>query len=153
VVLLLTSMAVIATQIQFDWLGGALATVMHEDPTAEGLDWTSLRHDLTERGMLPTGTVVGVLNWRDAGKIGYALGPGATTLCLCTDSRQFGFAHPLRDFAGQTLLLLVPDPAQHGIEEAKRWFRTREILPSASVRLDGRVLRTITVIRGEGLHP
>jgi 4-amino-4-deoxy-L-arabinose transferase-like glycosyltransferase len=153
VVLLLTSMAVIATQIQFDWLGGALATVMHEDPTAEGLDWTSLRHDLTERGMLPTGTVVGVLNWRDAGKIGYALGPGATTLCLCTDSRQFGFAHPLRDFAGQTLLLLVPDPAQHGIEEAKCWFRTREILPSASVRLDGRVLRTITVIRGEGLHP
>jgi 4-amino-4-deoxy-L-arabinose transferase-like glycosyltransferase len=152
-VLVLASVAVIATQIQFDWLGGALATVMHKDPTAEGLDWTSLRHDLTERGLLPTGTVVGVLNWRDAGKIGYALGPGTTTLCLCADARQFGFAHPTRDYAGQTLLLLVPDPAQHGIEEAKRWFQTTELLPSATVRLDGRVLRTITVIRGEGFHP
>jgi 4-amino-4-deoxy-L-arabinose transferase-like glycosyltransferase len=152
-ILLLASMAVIATQIQFDWLGGSLAALMRSDPTAEGVDWTSLRDDLRARGLLPTGTVVGVFNWRDAGKIGHALGPGTTTLCLSADSRQFGFAHPPSDFTGKNVLLLVLDPAEHGIEEAKRWFRATEVLPGASVRLDGRVLRTVTVMRGEGLLP
>ena len=74
-------------------------------------------------------------------------------LCLSADSRQFGFAHPPSDFAGQDVLLLVLDPAEHGIEEAKRWFRATEVLPGTSVRLDGRVLRTVTVMRGEGLLP
>jgi 4-amino-4-deoxy-L-arabinose transferase-like glycosyltransferase len=152
VALVLVAMVVIATQIQFDWLGGRLGVIMRNDPTAEGMDWTSLQNDLTERGLLPPGTVVGVFNWRDGGKIGYALGSNATMLCLCSDSRQFGFADPPSGFAGQTVLLLIPDPAQHGIEEAKHWFRTTEILPGASVRLDGRVVRTITVVRGEDLR-
>ena len=152
-VLMLASMAVIATQIQFDWFGGNLAKVMRSDPTAEGLDWTSLRDDLGARGLLTTGTVVGVFNWRDAGKIGHALGSGTTVLCLSEDSRQFGFAHPLRDFAGRDVLLLVLDPAEHEIETAKRWFRATAVLPGASVRLHGRVLRKVMVMRGVGLLP
>jgi 4-amino-4-deoxy-L-arabinose transferase-like glycosyltransferase len=149
--LILASMAVIAAQIQFDWLGSSLAAVMRSDPTAEGLDWTSLRDSLQTRGLLPTGTVVGVFNWRDAGKIGHALGSSTTMLCLSSDSRQFGFAHSPAEFAGRDMLLLVLDPATHGIEEAKRWFRATEMLPGASISLDGRVLRTVTVLRGKGL--
>jgi Dolichyl-phosphate-mannose-protein mannosyltransferase len=152
-VLVLMAMTVIAGQIQFDWLGGSLATVMRADPTAEGLDWTSIRDDLRARDLLPPGTVVAALNWRDAGKIGYALGPDATMLCLCSDSRQFGFAHPLRDYAGQDVLLLMVDPAEHGSAEAKAWFQTVDILAPAPVRLQDRVLRTITVLRGHVLHP
>jgi 4-amino-4-deoxy-L-arabinose transferase-like glycosyltransferase len=151
--LFLASMAVIATQLQFDWLGSRLAVVMRSDPTPEGLDWTSLHDTLQARGLLPQGTVVGALNWRDAGKIGRALGPDATMLCLSTDSRQFGFAHPVQDFTGQDVLLLVLDPAEHGIEEAKHWFRTTTMLPGAIITLHGRVLRTVTVIRGTGLQP
>jgi 4-amino-4-deoxy-L-arabinose transferase-like glycosyltransferase len=151
--LVLTSMAVIATQIQFDWLGNRLATVMRLDPTAEGLDWTSLRDSLRTRGLLPTGTVVGIFNWRDAGKIGHALASGTTILCLNQDSRQFGFANPPDDFVGQDVLLLMLDPANHGIEEAKRWFRATEMLPGATIRLNGRVLRTVTIMRGKGLLP
>jgi len=92
------------------------------------------------------------MDWRDAGKIGYALGPDVTTLCLSTDSRQFGFAHPPRDFAGQIVLLLVPDPAERMTEEAKRWFRTLQALPGASIRLRGRVLQTVSVLQGQGLQ-
>jgi hypothetical protein len=151
--LVLTSVTIIATQLQFDWLGGSLAAVFRIDPTAEGLDWISLRDDLQAHGLLPPGTVVGVLNWRDAGKIGYALGSDTTTLCLSADSREFGFAHPPRDFSGQDVLLLVPDPAERGIDEAKRWFRVTEMLADIAVRLDGRVLRTVTVLRGRELSP
>ena len=149
--LVLVSIIVIATQIQFDWLGGRLAAVMRTDPTAEGMDWTSLRSDLAARGLLPPGTVAAALNWRDAGKIGRALGPDTTMLCLNTDSRQFGFADPLSVFAKRDVLVLVIGPANKAVVEAKPWFRTVEVLPGTSVRLDGRVLRTVTVLRGQGL--
>jgi 4-amino-4-deoxy-L-arabinose transferase-like glycosyltransferase len=149
--LVLACTIVIATQVQFDWLGNGLAKVMRTDPTAEGVDWTSLHDELEARGLLPPGTVAAALNWRDAGKIGHALGPNATMLCLSPDSRQFGFADPLRRFAGQDVLLLVVGPADKAAAEAKSWFRTVELLPATSARLDGRVLRTVTVLRGRGL--
>ena len=63
------------------------------DPDIEGIDWTSLRD--RARGARPAdrpGLVVGADNWRDGGKIAYALGPDVTVLCLNRDSRQFGFA-------------------------------------------------------------
>jgi hypothetical protein len=148
-VLVVASLMVIATQLQFDWLGGRLATVVRTDPTAEGLDWTSIGNDLRARGLLPPGALVAALNWRDAGKIGYALGPEITILCLNADSRQFGFAHPLSGYAGTDVLLLAVDPPG----QAAPWFRSLQALPGTSVRLDGRVLRTVTVLRGEGLVP
>jgi 4-amino-4-deoxy-L-arabinose transferase-like glycosyltransferase len=143
----------IATQIQFDWLGATLATAMRTDPTAEALEWNSLRDDLRARDLLPPGAVAASLNWRDGGKIGHALGSDATMLCLSSDSRQFGFAAPLQDYAGQEVLLLVVDPAPRALEEARRWFDSVDVLPASSVRLHERVLRTITVLRGHGLRP
>ncbi len=147
-VLVIVVLAVIVGQVQFDWLGDRLARVMRSDPTAEAVDWVSLRDDLRARGLLAPGTVVAALNWRDGGKIGYALGPDVTMLCLNADSRQFGVAHPVRDYTGQDVLVLAveSDGAQAGA-----WFRSVETLAPSSVRLGGRVLRTITVLRGTGL--
>ena len=148
-VLVIVVLTVIVGQVQFDWLGGRLASVMRTDPTAEAVDWVSLRDDLRARGLLAPGTVVAALNWRDAGKIGYALGPDVTMLCLNTDSRQFGFAHPLRDYAGRDVVVLAVN--SDGVQ-AGAWFRSVETLAPSSVRLDGRVLRTVTVMRGSGLR-
>jgi 4-amino-4-deoxy-L-arabinose transferase-like glycosyltransferase len=131
----------------------AIAAIMRNDPTAEGLDWTSIQHDLYSRGLLPPGALVAALNWRDAGKIGYALGPDSTMLCLNSDSRQFGIADPPRDHAGQDVLLLLVDPAERATEQAKAWFETIDTLAPSSVLFRGRVLRTITVLRGHTLLP
>src|SRR4051794_25650763 len=143
-VLELAAVATIALQIQFDWLGGSLAAVMRRDPTDEGLDWRSVRQDLDARGLLPAGGIAAALNWRDAGKLGYALGPDTTMLCLNRDSRQFGFTAPVGAFQGRDVVVLLPDPADRGVEEAKRWFDNVEMLPESSVRLRGRVLRPVT---------
>lgn len=151
--LVLVTVTVVATQIQFDWLGGRLATVMRNDPSAEGLDWTSVRDELRARGLLSPGAVVAALNWRDAGKIGYALGPEVTMLCLNADSRQFGFAYPVRAFAGRDVIVVAVDPAPRAVDEAKTWFASVEVLQPASVVLNGRVLRILTVLRGQGLRP
>ena len=75
---IVVAMTVIGSQIQFGWLDGIASA---RDATAQELDWTSLRDDLTSRGLLRPGTVVGVPNWRDAGKIAYALGPDVTVIC------------------------------------------------------------------------
>ena len=153
IALVVLSVTIIATQIQFDWLGGSLSALLRTDPTAEGIDWISVRKDLLVRGLLPPGTVAAALNWRDAGKIGHALGPDWTMLCLCKDARQFAFADPPQNFARQDVLLLVPDSPKKAVAEVKQLFEAVEVLPSVSVRLDGRVLRTIMVMRGHRLLP
>ena len=152
-VMVAVSIVVISTQIQLDWLGDHLAAIMRTDPTVEGLDWVSIRNDLSRQGLVAPGTVAAAMDWRSAGKIGYALGPDVTMLCLNPDARQFGFAYPLRDFSKQDVLVLVPDPTERGIAKAKQWFITTELLPATSVRLDGRILLTIRVLRGKGLVP
>lgn len=149
--LVLASMTIIATDMQFDWLGSTLVTATRRDPTDEGMDWISLRSDLRTRGLLPPHAVIAALNWRDAGKIGYGLGPGATMLCLNPDARQFRFAHPVADYVGQDVLLLLVDPDVRALDEAKGWFRAVDVLPSTSIRLNGRILRTVTVLQGRGL--
>jgi len=166
--LLVTAMLVIATQIQFDWLGGALAPLGRKDPTAEGLDWRSVRDDLTARGVLhdgtlpdgtlaggtlPDGTLAAAFNWRDAGKFGYALGGTATMLCLSDDAREFAIAQPLSRYQGRDVVLLAVDPAPYALDTARRWFRSVEVLPPSSIRLRGRVLAGVTVLIGHGLRP
>jgi hypothetical protein len=151
--LVLAAVTVIATQLQFDWLGTSVAAVMRKDPTDEGLDWTTISEDLRRRGLLSNGAVVAVPNWRDAGKIAYALGPSVTTLVLNRDSRQFGFAYPLRHYAGRDMLVLSVDPMDRAVTDAGHWFDTVDMLAGVTVRLDGRVLRQVTVLQGQGLHP
>ncbi len=141
--LLVLAMAAVGLQTRFDWLGGGLVAMMRKDPTLEGIDWVSLRADLTARGLLPSGVLVGIPNWRDAGKIGYALGPEVTVLCLSQDARQFGFAHPLAAYKGQDVLLLSLAPTAMGAV-----FERVEALPDSAVRHRGRLLQTVSVARG-----
>jgi hypothetical protein len=150
--LVVACMAVVSLQIQFDFLGGSLAAVMSKDPSAEGLDWTSVRDDLRAQGLLPPGEVAASLSWRDAGKLGYALGPDVTMLCLNRDSRQFGVADAASGFTGREVTVLLPDPVGHSLDEAKRWFSSVDVLPGTSIRLNRRVLRTVTVLRGHALQ-
>jgi 4-amino-4-deoxy-L-arabinose transferase-like glycosyltransferase len=149
--LVVLTLAVIGSQTRFDWLASAITAVARHDPTIEGIDWVSLQTELAARGLLPPGSVVGVPNWRDAGKIGYALGPGVTVLCLSRDAREFGFADPPSRFLGRDVLLLITDHADRVEPELARHFARVEALPPAQIRLGGRVLRSVAVYRGETL--
>jgi len=110
----------------------------------EGIDWVSIRADLLQRGLLRPGAVVGVGNWRDGGKIAYALGPDVTVLCFSADARQFGFAHPPADFVGQDVLLIGLGPVDGPFERI-------EPLPPSSVRFRGRDLASVSVAIGHRL--
>jgi 4-amino-4-deoxy-L-arabinose transferase-like glycosyltransferase len=149
--LLLASMLVIATQIQTGWLS-PLLTRLPKDPTAEGLNWTSIRTDLAARGLLKPDTIAAAFNWRDAGKFGTALGPEVTMLCLSPDAREFGFARPPEAYSGQDVLLLAVNPALHAMEEAQRWFQSVQQLPAIEIRLGNRNLEGVTILLGKNLQ-
>jgi hypothetical protein len=144
--LCVVGVTIIGTQVRLDWLRPVMPA---KDPTAEGLDWTSLRDDLTARGLLRPGTVVGVPNWRDAGKIAHALGPEITVICLNADTRQFGFASPPGRWVGADILLLVADRPDTVIPAMGRMFDRIDPLPSSAVISRGVVLKVITVAEGK----
>jgi hypothetical protein len=143
-VFVLAIVTIIGVQTGFDLAGNRLSAVMRKDPTIEGIDWTSVRADLTERGLLKPGTIVGVANWRDGGKFAYALGPDVTVLCLNADARQFGLANPPAGYVGQDVLLV-------GLAPVAGPFERIEPLPPTSVRHRGRVLASVSVSIGHYL--
>jgi 4-amino-4-deoxy-L-arabinose transferase-like glycosyltransferase len=138
--------AVVATQVRFDWL--PISAFARRDPDIEALNWTSLRQELA----LKPGAVVGVPDWRDAGKIAYALGPDVTTLCLNRDARQFGLAFPPGRFIGDDMLILAPEHGDRVPAELGGVFDTIEALPAVAVRHAGRTLLTVSVFRATRLR-
>jgi 4-amino-4-deoxy-L-arabinose transferase-like glycosyltransferase len=146
------TVAVVATQVRFDWLHPVMARVARQDPDLEAIDWTSLRTDLSARGLLPPGTVVGVPDWRDAGKIAYALGPDITVLCLNRDARQFGLDDPPQRFVGHDVLLLVPEHAGRATHALAPAFDSIDMLPPAPIRQSGRTLAEVAVMQAHGLR-
>ena len=143
---------IVAAEVRFGWLHPAIAAIARRDPTIEAIDWTSLRDDLASRGLLHAGTVVGVANWRDAGKIAYALGPDVTTLCLNRDCRQLAIAFPPRDHIGADVLILAPDHADRVRDELSPLFDDIEPLPTITIRRAGRTLQQASVFLGHGLR-
>src|SRR5262249_58882907 len=100
------------------------------------VDWTSL----SDR--LPPDTLVGVPNWRDAGKVAYALGPDVTTVCLSLDCRQFGLTSPAGRFTGADFLIFVPEHADRAANELARAFDRVPPPPDRTIRHAGRAMQT-----------
>ena len=101
--------------------------------------------ELAARNLLRPGTIVGVPNWRDAGKIAYALGPEVTVLCLNRDARQFGLAWPPRASRRR-----YADPGSRTMPSASSRssgssFASFERLPDAAILHAGRMLRKVAV--------
>ncbi len=139
------AVAVVGAQARWGWLHPVMTEFAHADPTIDAIDWTSLRQDLIARDLLHPGAIVGVPNWRDAGKIAYALGPDITTICLNPDCRQFALADPPARFIGNDMLILAPDHPDRVAAELGRSFASLARLPDSAIRQAGQPLRPVAV--------
>jgi hypothetical protein len=110
--LVLTGITLVATEVAFDWLPViGLDLPAARDPDIEAVDWRSLRAPLASYG-LP----VAALNWRDAGKIAYALDGAAPVLCLNTDQRQWGYDDPAERYVGRVVLIVARPRDMRGFD-------------------------------------
>ena len=139
-------MVTVASQVRFGWLHPVIMAVAPQDPTVQAIDWTSLGDGL------PPHALVGVPDWRDAGKIAYALGPRVTTVCLSRDCRQFGLTLPADRFIGADFLILAPEHPERVMQSLAGAFDRIVQLPDRSVRQNGRILRSVEVFRADRLH-
>jgi hypothetical protein len=145
------SVAIVGAQVRWGWLHPVVAGLARTDPTIQAIDWTSARDDLAARDLLRPGTIVGVPNWRDAGKIAYAVGPDMMTLCLNRDCRQFGLAEPPSQFIGTDVLILAPDHPERVPAELGRSFVSLARLPDSAIRQADRTLQPVAVFEAKHL--
>jgi Dolichyl-phosphate-mannose-protein mannosyltransferase len=104
--------AVAASDVATGWIARVEPSwFTRGDPSLEAHDWTDLRPELAERGLLVDSTqIVAATHWIDAAKIGYAMGPGTPVVCLSDDPRHFTYADPPARFIGRNVLILVRVP-------------------------------------------
>jgi 4-amino-4-deoxy-L-arabinose transferase-like glycosyltransferase len=147
--------AVVASEVRFDWLAGLFPRrLAAQDPAMAAVDWTSLRTDLAERGLLDRPRlVVAATRWLDAGKIDYALGGRVPVLCLGPDPREYGIIAPLADHAGSDVVIVAPRSSVAEIRARYgKLFRSIEVLPPALVLHAGRPALTLPLYLGVGLR-
>ena len=88
-------MAFVATQTATGWFSRAEPQLfLRGDPSLDAVDWSGVRDSLRARGLLDSSSVTVARNWIEAGKLAYAIGPGARVVCLDDDARQFQFLSP-----------------------------------------------------------
>jgi 4-amino-4-deoxy-L-arabinose transferase-like glycosyltransferase len=141
---------------RFDWLPrAAWLSVLGKDPLPDVVDWTSLRAELGERGLLSRpGLVVAAIRWFDAGKIDYALGGRVPVLCLGPDPRQYGLLAPLTGYAGDDVLIIARGRSLAEIEAGfGALFAEIRSLPPAAIRVAGRKVATLPLFIGYRLRP
>jgi 4-amino-4-deoxy-L-arabinose transferase-like glycosyltransferase len=147
--------AFVGSEVRFDWLPLTIGDFrLGKDPALAAVDWTSLRQELAERGLLDRpGTVVAATRWLDAGKIDYALGGQVPVICLGSDPREYGIIAPVGDYAGMDVLIVAPgiSPAAIGTRLG-RLFDSIDTLAPATVLHDGRPALTLPLYLGHRLR-
>jgi 4-amino-4-deoxy-L-arabinose transferase-like glycosyltransferase len=147
--------AFVGSEVRFDWPPLAIGDFrLGKDPALAAVDWTSLRHELAERGLLDRpGLVVAATRWLDAGKIDYALGGQVPVICLGSDPREYGIIAPVGDYAGAEVLIVAPGISPAAIAARfGRLFDSIDTLKPATVLHDGSPALTLPLYLGRRLH-
>ena len=144
----------VASEVRFDWLPTVIGDFRRgKDPSLDMVDWTSLRDDLAERGLLERPKlVVATLRWSDAGKIDYALDGRLPVTCLGPDAHQYALVARHDDYAGADVLIVTRAP--FGKIVGQYWFLFDSIEPiaPATVLHAGHPALRLNLFLGHRLH-
>jgi 4-amino-4-deoxy-L-arabinose transferase-like glycosyltransferase len=146
--------AVVASEVKFNWLPAMTGEFrLGKDPSLDVVDWTSLRDDLAERGLLDRPNLaVAALRWSDAGKIDYALGGRLPVICLGPDAHQYALAARRDDYAGADVLIVTRVPFEKIVGQYWLSFDSIEPIAPATVLHAGRPALRLNLFLGHRLH-
>jgi Dolichyl-phosphate-mannose-protein mannosyltransferase len=146
--------AVLASEVRLHWLPAVIGNFpIGKDPSLDLVDWTSLRQELADRGLLDRpGLVVAATRWSDAGKIDYALGGRVPVICLGPDKHQYGLIAGQDDYAGADVLIIARTPLEKIIGQFWFLFDTIEAVAPATVLHAGRPALRLPLFLGHRLR-
>jgi 4-amino-4-deoxy-L-arabinose transferase-like glycosyltransferase len=151
---ILLGSSLLASEVKFDWLPAIIGDFRPgKDPTVDMVDWTSLRDELAERGLLDRpGLAVAALRWSDAGKIDYALGGRLPVICLGPDAHQYGLVARHDDYAGSDVLIVTRVPFEKIVGQYWFLFDSIEPMAPAAILHAGRPALQLNLFLGHRLH-
>jgi hypothetical protein len=145
--------AVVASEAKFNWLPIIWDFPSGKDPAVDVVDWTSVRQDLAERGLLDRpGLVIAATRWSDAGKIDYALGSRVPVICIGPDAHQYGLLARPDEYAGADLLIVARTSLEKIREEFELLFDAIDPVAPAMVLHAGRPALQLHLSLGHRLH-
>jgi hypothetical protein len=143
-----------ASEVRFGWLPAVIGDFrLGKDPSLDVVDWTSIRDDFGERGLLDRpNLVVAAQRWSDAGKLDYALGGRPPVICLGPDAHQYGLLARRDEYAGADVLIVTRAPFEKIVGQYWFLFDTIEPLGPATVLHAGRPALRLNLFLGHRLH-
>jgi hypothetical protein len=146
--------AFVASEVRFNWLPAVIGDFrLGKDPSVDMVDWTSLRDDLAERGLLDRSKlIVAALRWSDAGKIDYALGGGLPVICLGPDAHQYGLVARQDDHVDADVLIVTRFPFEKIVGQYWFLFDSIEPIAPATVLHAGLPALRLNLFLGRRLH-
>jgi len=144
----------VASEVRFNWLPAVIGDFwLSKDLSLDVVDWTSLRDDLAERGLLDRPKLaVAALRWSNAGKIDYALGGRLPVICLGPDAHQYGLVARRDDHAGADVLIVTRAPFEKIVGQYWFLFDSIEPLEPATVAHAGHPALRLNLFLGHRLH-
>jgi hypothetical protein len=145
---------VVASEVRFNWLPALIGDFPPgKDPSLDVVDWTSVRQDLADRGLLDRpGLVVAAMRWSDAGKIDYALGGRLPVICLGPDAHQYDLTARHDDYAGADVVIVARTSFEKIIGQFWFLFDWVEPIAPATVLHAGRPALQLPLFIGHRLH-
>ncbi len=151
-IVVLAGVLLVGSEVRFAWLAALSPRFRGANaPDLQAVDWTSVRDELAERGLLgPPPPVIAVVRWQDAGKLDYALAGDARVICLGPDPRQYGINGATTAPVGTDLLIIAPgmDAAALRARLAGQVADIASLAPLA-LRHAGRIAALMPLFRGK----
>jgi hypothetical protein len=118
------------------------------DPTLEAMEWSRLRGQLADRGLLDRpGLFVAAVKWNEAGKIDQALGGRMPVLVFSPDPREFAFRPASSRFLGHDALIIGGGAGTRGqLAALAPYFASMTPIQGLSVGREGKAETPLTVV-------
>ncbi len=128
------------------------AAFRKDDPTAETIDWSSLRPQLQARGLLADAAFAGAVKWNEGGKVDQAVGGERPVLVLSDDPRQFAFSATPAALLGRDGLVIGRSSAvESQLPALAAHFRSITVVRGLSVGRNGQAEIPVTAVLGRDL--
>ncbi len=151
-IFLVGTVTLLASHAATGWIGWLAPNFSAaRDPLIDLVDWHDLKTEFARRNLLDGAGLVGALNWIDAAKASYALGPDVTLLCLCVEPHHFRFIADPRNFVGRDVIMVTSALRQDRIDTLRTRFERIEMLDPVTVTRGGKPVLELAIVRGIGL--